>query len=193
MGLVGNYLDLCSKNIKNSPNFKKKTKRPAVFFDRDNTLVHDNGYTYKKNDLSWIEGAKDVIKFCNKKGILVFIISNQSGIARGFYKIKDVNIFHLEMKKQLNTTGSHIDDIEICPHHPDGKVKLYRKKCNCRKPNTGMIESILKKWAVDINKSILIGDKSSDLLCGQKMGINSYQFNEKNLFNFFKNIYIEKN
>lgn len=159
---------------------------PALFLDRDGTLNYDAGYTYHPDDLKWIPGAKELIKLANDAGWLVFVVTNQGGIAKGLYGDMDVILFHKAMQTDLANIGAHIDDIDWCPHHPDGIVKEYVSAgCDCRKPKPGMLTRLIHKWNVDVVNSIMIGDKTTDVVAGISAGITSGQFNEQNLFDFF--------
>ena len=125
-----------------------KKKNKCIFFDRDNTLIYDKGYTYKKKDLKWKNYAKKTIKYAKNLNYLVIVITNQSGVARGFYSEKHVNQFHLYMNKELKKINTKIDDFFYCPFHKDG-VGKYRKISNDRKPNNGMLIKSIKKWNID--------------------------------------------
>ena len=98
-------------------------KKAAIFFDRDGVLNKDIGYLYKEQDFIWIDGAMEAIKYCNDHGYLVFVISNQSGIARGYYRESDVEKLHRWMNGDLQFYGAHIDDFFYCPHYEKGAVK----------------------------------------------------------------------
>ena len=150
--------------------------KPAVLFDRDNTLNRDHGYTFKIADLEWLKGAMEFIRKCNDIGKYVFVVTNQAGVAKGKYKETDVQKFHDEMQLQLNQIGAHVDEFVYCPHHPDGVISKYKKKCNCRKPESGMLEYLKNKWYVDWEKSFLIGDKQSDIQAAEKFGIRGLLF-----------------
>jgi D,D-heptose 1,7-bisphosphate phosphatase len=148
-------------------------RRPATFFDRDGVLNYDDGYTHRVEDFRWIDGAREAIKRCNDAGRYVFVVTNQAGIARGYYNEQDVRRLHSWMNEDLRASGAHIDDFRYCPHHPDGKIPGYAKVCDCRKPAPGMIESILREWPVDRQASFLIGDKPSDLEAAKRACIRA--------------------
>ena len=169
------------------------TARPAVFFDRDGVLNKDVNYLYKIEDFCWIAGAKEAIKYYNTKEYYVFVVTNQSGVARGYYNEDDVKKLHDWMQTELAMMGAHIDDFFHCPHHVEGVVDKYKRDCECRKPAPGLIFQAFKKWSVDKNKSFLIGDKLSDLEAANAAGIKGYLFDSSNLFEFIKNISAEGN
>ncbi len=154
--------------------------KPACFLDRDGVINVDKGYVYKQKDFEWIPGAKDAISLLNEKNYYVFIITNQSGIARGYYTEKDVNILHEFINEDLKENNAHIDDFFYSPYHPDFP-KLFSNLSNLRKPNTGMLEIAAKKWKINKSKSFLIGDKKKDILCAQNFGIKGFIFKSGNL------------
>lgn len=156
--------------------------RPAVFFDRDGVLNDDIGYLYKIADFRWIAGAIETIKFFNDKGYHIFVITNQSGIARGYYKEVDVQVLHKWMNDELKKYNAHIDEFFYCPHHVKGVIPEYSVECGCRKPQIGMINQACAKYKIDLANSIMIGDKDSDIECAKLAGIYGIKFNGGNLF-----------
>lgn len=165
-----------------------KKQQPAVFFDRDGVLNVDHGYTYRPQDFQWMPGAIEAIKYCNEHNYLVLVITNQSGIARGYYKEEDVKRLHEHMISELKKQDAHIDAFYYCPHHPEGKITEYIKICTCRKPAPGMINSAMKEWPIDKTKSFVIGDKPSDMAAAEAVGMKGYLFTENNLFSYVKEI-----
>lgn len=160
--------------------FKKTIKKKCVFFDRDNTLIIDRGYTYKTSDLIWKTGTIKAIKYLNKLNYLVIVITNQSGVARGYFKEKDVLKFHNYMKKKLKKDQAIINDFFYCPFHENAKIKQYKKKSIDRKPNNGMIIKAVKKWKIDIKKSFFIGNSKTDRLAAVKSKIKFLKINKGN-------------
>ena len=156
-------------------------KQPAVFFDRDGVLNIDHGYTYRQEDFEWMPGAIETIKRFNDRGFLVFVVTNQSGVARGYYKEADVNKLHQYMQQELAQHAAHIDAFYYCPHHPYGQGK-YRKVCDCRKPRPGMILKALSEWPVDQKRTVVIGDKPSDIEAATAAGLKGYLFSDDNLY-----------
>jgi D,D-heptose 1,7-bisphosphate phosphatase len=156
--------------------------RPALFLDRDGTLNRDAGYTHRKNDLSWIEGAKETIIAANRAGWYVFVVTNQAGVAHGMYSEASIIEFHLAMQADLFVLGAHIDAIEWCPHHVESILDEYRLDCRRRKPKPGMIADLLSEWPVDLSRSIMIGDSQTDMLAASNAGVRGIHFAGGNLF-----------
>jgi D,D-heptose 1,7-bisphosphate phosphatase len=152
-------------------------KRGAVFFDRDGVLNHDYGYVYRPQEFQWVEGAIETVRAVNDEGRYAFVVTNQAGIARGLYTEDDVRRLHFWMNEELARTGAHIDAFAYCPHHPDGILPKFAHGCNRRKPGPGMILDIMLKWTVDPSRSVLVGDKESDLAAATAAGIRGVKFN----------------
>ncbi|MBH68219.1 MAG: D,D-heptose 1,7-bisphosphate phosphatase [Rhodospirillaceae bacterium] len=165
-----------------------ETPRPAVFLDRDGVLNEDNGYAYRPDQIEWIEGAAEAVQLLNKLNYLVFVVTNQSGIARGLYTDKDVQALHAWMNNKLREIGAVIDDFRFSPYHPDFSVDKYRELANWRKPCPGMILDLMAKRAVDARHSFLIGDRSSDLTAARAAGIEGFLFPGGDLHEFVKRI-----
>ena len=162
------------------------TKR-ACFLDRDGVINVDKNYVYTINRFEWIEGAKEAIKYLKKNNFYVFIATNQSGIARGLYTERDVEMLHEFINSELIKIDTKIDDFFISPFHPDFP-DLYSNLSNLRKPDTGMLELAQKKWNFDKPSSLMIGDNETDMQCAAKFGINGYLFKDGSLYNFVKKI-----
>ena len=145
----------------------KYLKKPAIFLDRDGTLIHDKGYTYKVNDLKFNNKVINFLKNYNNK-YYMFIVTNQSGIARGYYTENDFFNFQKNLKENLFKKNILIDDIRYCPFIPNAKIKKYRKKSKFRKPGNYMIKSLKNNFLIDFNKSFMIGNSSVDELCARK-------------------------
>ena len=149
--------------------------KPAAFLDRDGTLNHDPGYTYRIEDFRWIDGAREAIRRLNDAGYLVFIVTNQAGIARGFYQAEDVEKLHAWMQGELRQLGAHFDDVRYCPHHPQGQVVELAVPCLCRKPASGMLDSLIARWQPDLTRSVMLGDSPRDAEAGTAAGIRGTQ------------------
>ena len=151
-------------------------KRPAAFLDRDGVLNVDYGYVHKPEQLEWITGAPQAVRLLNDAGYLVIVITNQSGVARGYYNEAAVHNFHAHMQEKLHAEGAHIDAFYYCPHHPDGSVKELAVRCHCRKPKPGMIEQAAREWLIDFDHSFLLGDKDDDMATAAAFKIRGIKF-----------------
>jgi D-glycero-D-manno-heptose 1,7-bisphosphate phosphatase len=151
--------------------------RAAVIFDRDGTLNRDIGYPHKPEDLIWMPGAKAAIAALNRRGILVVVASNQSGVARGKFDETAVARFHEEMQAQLAKAGAHIDAFYYCPFLPDAPVAAYRHPDHPdRKPNPGMILRVLADCDVDPARTVLIGDSERDMAAAAAGGVRGVRY-----------------
>ena len=150
--------------------------KPAAFLDRDGTLNLDKGYVHTVRDFEWLKESKEAIKLLNDNNFYVIVVTNQSGIARGYYNEEDVIKLHNYMNTQLKKLNAHIDDFFYSPYHPQGLTNEYDHLLTLRKPNIGMLELAQKKWNIDKDNSFMIGDKIHDVECGKKFGIKSYLF-----------------
>ena len=165
---------------------KERLRRPAVFFDRDGVLNHDTGYIFEASKLKWIDGAREAVKAVNDAGYFAFVVSNQSGVARGLYQESDIHSLHRWMADEMALMGAHIDAFEYCPDHPEGTVERYRRESDRRKPGPGMITDLLGRFPVNADDSILIGDRPSDLEAARAAGLQGYLFSGGNLEAFVK-------
>lgn len=170
----------------NSP--ERKSGRPAVFFDRDGVLNRDTGYVYRIQDFDWKPGSKQAIQYLNRLGYLVFVVTNQAGVARGFYEIDDVISLHNWINLQLNKIGAHIDKFYFCPHHPTAGSAIFTRSCSCRKPEPGMILSALAEWDIDKKTSFLVGDRETDLEAADRAGIKGHLIGEQDLYSLVRDI-----
>jgi D-glycero-D-manno-heptose 1,7-bisphosphate phosphatase len=152
--------------------------KPAAFFDRDGVINRDHGYVGSLDRFELVEGAARAIRLCRDAGYLVFIVSNQAGVAHGYFEEDDVKTLHDHMRALLAADGAQIDDIRYCPHHPEAKRSAYRQACACRKPEAGMILDLAKSRPVDLARSFLIGDKQSDLEAAKRAGIQGFLYRE---------------
>ena len=158
--------------------------RPALFLDRDGVINVDRNYVYRVEDFAWIEGAADVIKRFNDKGWWVFVVTNQSGIARGYYTEEQMQTLHDWLVVELEKRGAKIDRIYHCPYHEDGTIARYTKDSYDRKPKPGMLIRAMTDFPVIKDRSFLIGDKQADLEAAKAAGVRGFLFSGGNLSQF---------
>ena len=163
-------------------------KLKAAFFDRDGVLNVDKSYLYKIEDLEWIDGAKEALAYLTHQGYTVFVVTNQSGIARGYYTVDDMNKLHDFMAQHVAAAGGKIEKFYYCPHLPEGKIAEYAVECDCRKPKPGLILRAFEEYDIDKDAAFLIGDKPRDVESAEAAGIKGYLFSGGNLLNFVKEI-----
>ncbi len=168
--------------IPDQPNDREHTeswarpKRPAAFLDRDGVLNVDRGYAHKPEDIEMIPGATAAVRLLNEADYYVFVVTNQSGVARGLYSEAEIDQVHRHIQDILRTEGAHIDAYYYCPHHPDGSVKEFAIQCRCRKPEPGMLEQAASGWPIDLGRSFLIGDRDQDLAAAAAFNIRGIKF-----------------
>jgi len=134
----------------------------AVFLDRDGTINVDKNYLYKIEDFEFLQGVIEALKVLKNKGFKLIIITNQSGIARGFYSEKDFEVLNGWMINQLHESGVDIDCVYYCPHLPQAQIEEYRRECECRKPKLGLFFEAAEAFDLDIDNCYSIGDKIRD-------------------------------
>jgi len=137
--------------------------RPAVFLDRDGTMIHEVQFLRRYEDLKWYPSTIDAIRLLNRAGFVVCVTTNQSGIGRGLFSEDDVRRIHLRMSQALDAARAHVHAWFYCPHHPEAAVEAFRQDCDCRKPRPGMIQSAAGQFAIDLARSFVVGDRMSDV------------------------------
>jgi len=165
--------------------------RPAVFLDRDGTLNADTGYLHRIEDFRWLPEAREAIRWLNERGYLVFVVTNQSGIGRGYYGEADVDRLHGWMQQELAAVGAHIDDFRYCPHHPEADLGAYRRVCGCRKPAAGMLFDLMTDWPVDPRRSLMIGDRPSDMEAAKSAGVRGVLYEGGSMLDLCRRVVAE--
>ena len=142
----------------------------AAFFDRDGTINVNFGHVYKPKDLVFVKGVPEIIQKYNEQSIPVIVVTNQAGIAKGYYSEADMHYFHEFMNEELRKNYcAHIDAFYFCPHHPD-----FTGKCSCRKPEPGMFLQAAREWKLYLPDCVMYGDKESDRLAAETAGIKEF-------------------
>ena len=145
-------------------------KNRVVFLDRDGTLCEEVGYLSSVEQMRLIPRSGEAVRLLNQKGYKVVVVTNQAGVARGFFPEAVLEGLHAEMVRQLREEGAYLDGIYYCPHHPSDGFPPYRQECNCRKPATGLLERAAADLNLDLLSGYMIGDHFSDVECGQRIG-----------------------
>jgi D-glycero-D-manno-heptose 1,7-bisphosphate phosphatase len=158
--------------------------RPALFLDRDGVINVDHNYVYRVEDFEWIEGARETIARFNAMDWLVFVVTNQSGIARGYYTEEQMQTLHDWITVELAAAGAHIDRIYHCPFHEEGTIARYTRDSYDRKPKPGMLIRAMTDFPVIKERSFLIGDKQADLDAAKAAGVRGFLFSGGNLSSF---------
>ena len=159
-------------------------RRRAVFLDRDGVLNVDSGYVGRIAQWQWVDGAREAVKRFNDLGWYVFLVTNQAGIARGYYDEDDLAALHQNVFAELADCGAHLDDVRFCPYHAEATVPRYRKHSDWRKPGPGMLLDLMDHWPIDRAASLLIGDQQSDLEAARRAGVSGRLFDGGRLDHF---------
>ncbi len=146
-------------------------KNKAIFLDRDGTINIDKGYLYKKEEFEFLDKAIEGLKILTDLGYILIVVTNQSGIARGYYTEEQLEDLNNYMAEELKKHGVEIKKSYYCPHHAEKGLGKYKVECNCRKPNPGMVLEGIKEFNVDVENSYIVGDKLSDAEAGIRAGI----------------------
>jgi len=148
-------------------------RNKAIFLDRDGVINKEVNYLHKIKDFEFTKNCIDALLLLQQQGYLLFIITNQAGIGRGYYNEADFHILNNWMLLELKKHGVNINDVRFCPHHAKEGKGTYKIDCECRKPKIGMITPLIEKYNIDVHSSILIGDKVSDIEAGKAANIDN--------------------
>ncbi|GAB5378792.1 MAG: D-glycero-beta-D-manno-heptose 1,7-bisphosphate 7-phosphatase [Aliiglaciecola sp.] len=144
----------------------------ALFLDRDGIINVDNGYVYQAQNFQFFDAIFPLCQRFQDAGFLIIVVTNQSGIGRGYYSSEQFLQLNEWMVEQFNDKGIKISDTYFCPHHPNHGVGEYRTACSCRKPNPGMFQQAQKKYQIDMDSSVMIGDRMSDMKASEAAGVS---------------------
>lgn len=142
---------------------KKIANRACLFLDRDGVIIEDHGYVYKTEECHIIQECVEIIKLANLKDMMVIVLTNQSGIAKGLYTVDQYKNFENYLNNELKKREAIVHDWFFCPYHHEGIIPEYTQDSNLRKPKSGMLKSALEKYNIDLQKSLMIGDKVTDV------------------------------
>jgi D-glycero-D-manno-heptose 1,7-bisphosphate phosphatase len=144
--------------------------RPAIFLDRDGVIIEDVNYLARPNQVRLIPGSAEAIAALNRAGWPIVVVTNQAGVARGYFPETAVTCVHRHMARELAAYGAVIEAFYFCPHHPEAEIERYRIACACRKPSPGMLHRAADELGIDLERSWMIGDRISDLEAGAAAG-----------------------
>lgn len=149
---------------------KTPSNRKAIFLDRDGTINRNTHYLIDFGDFELLPGVETALRIFQELDYRLFVVSNQSGVARGYFSYEAVEDLHRKIGAHLASLGITIDGFAFCPHHPEGTVAAYAKVCDCRKPSPGMLRTLAAKHGVDLAQSIMVGDHDFDAQAGLNAG-----------------------
>jgi len=153
-----------------------RLRRPALFLDRDGVLNLDHGWVGTRDRFEWVQGAVASVRMAVSRGWHVFVVTNQSGVARGHYGEDAVRALMAWVAEQLRAGGGTIDDWRYCPHHPEAALPAYRRESDWRKPAPGMLLDLIRAWDIDPSRAIMIGDTESDMQAAAAAGVRGVRF-----------------
>ena len=161
-----------------------RLRRPALFLDRDGTINVDHGYVGTRERFEWVPGARAAIRDATRAGRHVFIVTNQSGIARGLYDEAAVDLLHGWLAEEVRRCGGTVDDVRFCPDHPEAPLARYRRVNDWRKPGAGMIRDLIRAWELDPASCVMVGDQPSDMAAARDAGVAGHSFAAGDLAEF---------
>lgn len=144
--------------------------RPAVFLDRDGTMIEDVSFLVRASDVRWYPYTLEAIRLFNRAGFLVIVTTNQSAVGRGYITEAGLAAIHDEMDRHVSAGNARIDAWLYCPHHPSADLEQYRVECPCRKPQPGLIQQACERFDIDLSRSFGIGDKMADVGAARRAG-----------------------
>lgn len=148
-------------------------RRPAVFIDRDGTLTEEVGYVNHPSRLKLLPRSAGAVRRLNEAGIAAVMVTNQAGVARGYFSEDVMEAVHQRLVEQLKDAGAYLDGLYVCPHHPTEGAPPFRADCDCRKPKPGLILRAADDLDLDLGRSSMVGDKASDLVAAKRVGARS--------------------
>jgi D,D-heptose 1,7-bisphosphate phosphatase len=150
--------------------------KPAVFLDRDGVLNEDAGFVHTPEEFRWLPGAREAVRWLNDAGYLVVVVTNQTGIGRGYYGHEDFETLMRWVDEELDAVGAFVDAVYYCPHHPTEALPPYRVECDCRKPGPGLLTRAIGEWGILVGESVLLGDRATDLEAAAAAGVRGVLF-----------------
>ena len=161
-------------------------RRPALFLDRDGVINTDHGFVGSRDRFDWVDGARDAIRLATERGWHVFIVTNQSGVARGMYDEAAVHALLDWIGDEARAAGGTIDDVRYCPYHPDASVSAYRCHHPWRKPAPGMLLDLIRAWDLQAGRCAMVGDQATDMQAAASAGVAGHLFTGGNLLDFLR-------
>ncbi len=144
---------------------------PALFLDRDGVINVDRGYVHRADDFEFVPGIFRFVRSCRQLGYRIIVVTNQAGIGRGYYSEEQFHVLSTWMHERFRVEDAEVDAVYYCPHHPEYGIGTYRQDSHDRKPNPGMLLRAAKDWGLDLSRSVLVGDRGSDIRAALAAGV----------------------